>query len=122
MKCKVIKRSGQAILVEWMDADGFLHRASVPESEVMRPDANTTEAHVEEDVLEMGIPWGVPWEHIIVLNVTPEDVAQSLRKAGIWTHSDVMYKPQAVIGAIQAAYSIDLATLLRKAGEFKEVV
>jgi len=101
----VVQKKGMAALVEWLDADG-MHRATIP--------AHTIKGgKVAKDELDYGIPYGEPWEEMIVLNATPEAIAEQLRKCGIWTKEDLESRPNQALSAIQAAYGIGLTALLR---------
>lgn len=44
--------------------------------------------------------------------ITSEDVAQALRKRGIWTPEDALARPNAVLGALNALYGVELASIL----------
>lgn len=79
---KVIEATDKASLVEWHDAGGA-HRVTVPTNKVVN-------GGVDDDVLQAGIPYGVPWEVVVNLSgLTPETVAAELRRRGIWTRKDM---------------------------------
>jgi len=111
IQVRVIQKKGMAALVEWLDADGT-HRATIPAKAIK---GNL----VAKDELDYGIPYGEPWEEMLELNATPEAIAESLRKCGIWTYEDLLSRPQQALGAIQAAYGFDLAALYRAAKQGK---
>ena len=69
---------------------------------------------IDSDDLAMAIPYGLPWEEFINHPAIPE----KLRQAGIFTYKDLMEKHQAALGAIQAAYGQDLATITILARKF----
>lgn len=98
MDLKIIKRVGEAILVEWRDEEG-VHRATLP------ADSPMTDP-------EQGIPYGRQWEEILS-PTTVERKAQALREAGIWTARDLRQNIQRVRAALQDQVETDLAALLR---------
>jgi len=72
------------------------------------------------ETLEAGIPYGLPWEEIVTLEATPEAFAAALRANGIWTKKDLEGNVRAVMGVLQSVYGLDLAHLLRAAGEHEK--
>lgn len=108
----VVRTEGDAVLVEYA-AKGDLVRVVVPDKCVQDGQAPLSD-------LEVGIPYGLPWEDLIVLKATPEDVARRLRANGIWTYEDLLKLQQDARGAVQASYSLDLAGLIEAAREFKQ--
>jgi hypothetical protein len=105
---KVIQKKGQAALVEWLDGDGT-HRVTIPAKAIESGN------RVAMSELGYGIPYGEPWEELVMLAVTPAVIAEQLRRAGIWTYEDLLSRPNQALGAIQAAYGFDLTALLRAA-------
>ena len=101
---QVIRTEKETALVEWADREGMLQRAYVPTTEV-------TSDQVSSDTLDAGISYGVAFEDIWKPSVTATQVAQELRRRGIWTREDVFEQPNAVIVALQAAYGLDLGRL-----------
>lgn len=104
---KIIKRQGQASLIEFIDENGRLSRVVVPQGKENDP-----------DVLEEGIPYGIPWEDIFFPQTTPQIVADELRRRGIWTIEDLQANRSAALGAIQTAYGQDLAALMIAAKDY----
>jgi len=102
---RVVQKKGQAALVEWVDFDGT-HRATIPAKAIIG-------GKTAKDELDYGITYGEPWEEMIVLSATPEAIAEQLRKCGIWTREDLEARPNQALSAIQAAYGVGLAALLR---------
>lgn len=100
---KVVGDSGQAVTVEWL-AGQEIRRATVPRGSIV-------DGAVDEDTLELGIPYGLPWEELCVLRVTPERIAANLRRRGIWTAADLRKDPNGALTAIRDAYGVDLAAL-----------
>lgn len=115
---KIIRRSGTAALVGWVE-DGNLRRATVPLSQIELDDSKI--GTVDKETLEMGIPYGVPWEEVIgEIKITPQIIANILRQHGIWTLEDAQNNPNAIVGALQAAYGLDMATLIRGARDMNK--
>ena len=104
---RVLKVKGGSALVEFVK-DG-VQRVFVPESSVK-------DGTVSETTLKRGVRYGVPWEEVR-LGATAEEVALRLRNAGIWTREDLLRNQQAAIGALQAAYQVDLAALNKLAAK-----
>ena len=94
----------QSALVEWV-ADGQLCRGYVPASSLK-------DGCVSAVTLGRSIPYGAQWQKA-ELEASAADLAQNLRKAGIWTKEDMAQKPNVAIGAIQATYRVDLGALMR---------
>lgn len=110
MKTKLIRRQENVALVEVYD-DGKYSRVIVPSNLVSQSGV------VSADVVEMGIPYGCPWEEMITLTATPEMIANELRKRGVYTVEDLMKSPNAAFSAIQYIYSLDAQSLLKTARE-----
>lgn len=100
----VVRRKGLAVLVQWLDDDGKLRRGKLP------PDV-VRDGEVDEDQLAMALPYGEPWEELIELSTTAEDVADELRRRGVWTLEDLAADPGAAQAAFMQAYSRDLTKL-----------
>ena len=60
---KVIESKGKSALVQWADGED-LRRAYVPASKVK-------DGQCDEDALGAGIPYGVPWEELISIDIDP---------------------------------------------------
>lgn len=97
---------GQAALVEYAEA-GRPVRVTIPVG-LVADDLTADPAD-----LAQGAPYGIPWERAPLGHVTMERIADELRNAGIWTAEDLRTRPRAALGALQAAYGIDLAALTK---------
>jgi len=100
----VVNRQGTSVLVEWQD-NGNLRRAILPAGSVI-------DNAVDEAELGYAVAYGLPWESMLTFRVTPERIADALRRHGIWTASDLQRSPNAALAALQEAYSIDVSALL----------
>lgn len=102
VEVKIIRSKGRVTLVQWDDAGRF-RRTLVPRLEVLEGDNGKD--YVEENSLDMGIPYGVNWEARIRKSfiITGAKVAEQLEVSGIWTKEDYEQNPsiaqQAVLGA-----------------------
>ena len=76
----VAHKDGSA-LVEWID-EGMYRRVYVPLAKV---DQGT----VAGKDLAKGIPYGLPWEDWIEVTATPENIANELRRQGVWCWQDI---------------------------------
>ena len=73
-------------LVEWRDENGP-HKVILP---------------VESNDVDLGIPYGVPFELINFPIITPARVARTLREHGIWTAEDVRGNVKTARAAVTA--------------------
>ncbi len=121
VKCRLIHHEGEASLVEWVTGRGVCHRAIIPSEEVDIITLGLTGVMVSEDVLAVGIPYGLPMEEFIEISVTPKMLANELRRAGIWTYQDLVMNPEKVRGVFGKCFGLDYATLKKKAKRYKEV-
>ena len=115
MNVKIINTQNEMALVEWLDDDNVFQRSWV----VQRMLDQTKDGHIEVEEPEQGIPYGVPFDKCLQLYASPLSVCRELRKRGLWTADDVQARPREVLGALQAAYGIDLANLIRAAKDFE---
>ena len=106
MKVRLIKQSGVASLTEYVSPSGGLCRVCIPTSSI------SAEGEVPLEEQERGIEWGLPWEELLTIRVTPEQIAAELRRHGIWTAEDLRRSPDRALAALQAAYGVTVQTLL----------
>lgn len=103
---KTITNSGHSQLIEWTDDTGKLRRGVLP---------------VGETGTALAIPHGLPFAEILAPHVCEgmaERIEERLHQVGIWTSDDLRNKPEAALGAVQAAYGVDLAILLQLARNY----
>ena len=105
-----VRVTGEGALVEYA-ARGEPRRVTIPANLVR-------DGKAEDETLEAGVPYGVPWERLETAKVTPASIARALRNAGIWTCDDLRTKQQVAVGALQAAYRVDVGRLNEFATEF----
>ena len=104
---RVVGRKGQAALVEWA-VDGDYARAHVPPDQIEN-------GKVDANVLEAGVPYGIPWENFLRIEVTAGMVAMQLRRMGIWTLDDLKQRAPEAKRAVQEAVAFDIGELIRAA-------
>jgi len=105
MEVKLLRREGHSALVQWFDGAG-VQRGIVPVS-VLKGD------YIDTEELDRAIPWGEPWEELVELKATSQDLARNLRKVGIWTLDDLRKHPNEAQGAIMQTYGVDYQQLLK---------
>lgn len=102
---RVVKEDGHSKLIETTDAK----RVILP---------------VNEDDINLGIPYGFPFAEALkghVCRGMAERIEAELHKAGIWNPNDISKNPGKAQGAVLSAYGVDYAILLQIAKQFKEV-
>lgn len=111
MQTRVIRTENENSLVEF-EEDGLLQRVWIPSKELNK------NAKASKEVLAKGMPYGVPFEHLIKIELTAEALATHLRRAGIWTKHDAQTKPQLVVSALQRAYGVELSKIREISDKF----
>lgn len=109
---QIIRRKNGLVLVQWEEAER-LSRAWVLEDWLSGNQA---------DRPERGIPYGVDFSRLVVLQASAQTLDTELKRRGIWTLADLRADAQAVLGALQATYGIDLAALFQAAKHFESEV
>jgi len=103
---KVIFQQKEATLVEWVEK-GKKQRVTVQAGKVV-------DGKVSADDLDIGIPYGVPWEQYKPKVITGEDIAEALHNTteeGIWTKEDLGNNAALVVATLQYLYYIHLGSL-----------
>lgn len=122
MEVKLLRKKKKAALVEYYNGEMPI-RVSVPSSKVSVIEG--TKAEVPEQVIDEGIPYGIPWASLIKKDfvVTGEMLEQSFHKAGIWTWSDFNSNRQGLTGVVMTAAQEIVATVSKIIKEYsnKEV-
>lgn len=108
----------KTVLVEWL-RDEKQARGYVP-SKALEMAEDGKHGLVSPEVLEAATPYGLPWAKLIQLQATPEGIETALHRAGIWTFEDLRTNPMPALGAIQAAYWLDMSILLMAADKFQK--
>jgi hypothetical protein len=109
---QVVEQRGQSALVEWPQ-EGDLRRAYVPVDAI-------SNAKCDEDVLNAGLPYGVPWEDLIdASGLMPEAIGKELRRLGFWTAVDIEKSIQGTQRAINKATGLTPASLHTLAKQYE---
>jgi hypothetical protein len=66
---------------------------------------------VDADLIEAGVPYGLPIASLVTMKSTPEALENHLHNLGIWTAEDILTHPAEVQGALQATYAVDASTI-----------
>lgn len=111
MKVQIVRRKGNTTLVKYLDSGDVLRMVIVPSNSII-------DETVDNDVLEMAIVYGLPWEEIATIKAIPQMIADKLRQYNIWTLEDAQANPQTVTAALMSVYGIDAAALLKRARQY----
>lgn len=103
----VLSSKGESTLVEYFDTDGVLQRRYVPTKKVL-------DQFVSDDVLERGIPYGYPWEEILI-NFDMSKFAREMHNAELWTVEDVLRAPKKLTGVLRKVFEESFKTILETA-------
>lgn len=72
---------------------------------------------VDADLIEAGVPYGLPIASLVTLKATSADFETNLHKNDIWTAEDILTHPAEVQGALQATYAVDVSTIFTVASK-----
>lgn len=112
LKVSVAERRGNSVLVE-RETNGKLERRLVPALELLLG-KDHLDTKVAEDVWDAGVSYGVDWEALAEVTVTPRQIADELRRRGIWTAEDFYSRYQEMRQVIAGLHMCDFAELLRR--------
>jgi hypothetical protein len=110
VRVSVVARKDASALVEFVEGQAA-QRKTVP-ADALDGDK------IAQDDLDMGVPYGIPWADLVKVTATPGGIEKALHNAGIWTLEELTSNPRRAIGALQAAYGLDIASLIRAANEY----
>jgi len=102
----ILSSKGASALVEYMD-NGVLQRKYVPTDKVLNQ-------FVDDQVLARGIPYGFPWEEIVI-NFNMQQFALEMHNADLWTVEDVLKNPKKVTGVLRKIFEDSFRTVLETA-------
>jgi hypothetical protein len=106
----VINSRGKSAVVEWVE-DGKAFRKVVPLKDIK-------DGSVEEKTLGKCPDYGIAWSKEVELKASSEDLEKELHNAGVWTAEDALRNARAIIGALNAAYKTDLASIIGAAKKY----
>lgn len=104
---KVIETNKGTALIQWVDEEGNRRRSFVPAELVEGEECQSP---------EQGIPYGEEWENLLP-TITPQEIANELRKHGLWTARDLLLRPQAIKAAVGSLATKKLEQALSLARE-----
>ena len=89
MKVTVIQQDDNSTLIEYRDVNDAPCRVYVPTGKV-RGDI------VSRETVDMGAPFGLPFE-VEIQAILPKEIVAALHAAGIWTFADLQKHDRALI-------------------------
>ena len=100
----VESRAGQVFQVGYTDVEGFNRKVFIP-TNLFEEEVNPGDkVFVDESILDLAIPIGIPWEHFFKdVIIRGDDVAKILYKRGLRTPEDIRANPNSVLGAVKEA-------------------
>jgi hypothetical protein len=107
----VLSTKGASTLVEYLK-DGVVHRKYVPMAKV-------SNQFVADEVLERGIPYGFPWDEIVI-SFDMQQFAVEMHNADLWTAEDVLKSPKKVTGVLRKIFEQSFRTVLETAVQEKK--
>ena len=110
VRVNVISRNHSGALVEFVEGQAVRRKTVAA--------AALDGEKIAQDDLDMGVPYGIPWADLVQATVTPATIEKALHNAGVWTLEDLISNPRRAIGALQSAYGLDIAALIRAANEY----
>lgn len=78
---RVVRKKGESVLVEFVIKE-FYRRVYIPSTELK-------DGRAPESILERGIVYGEPWEEFMDMNASRKQMANELRRRGMWVAEDV---------------------------------
>ena len=108
IKVKELRLRNDSVLVEYLDSSSKLQSCYIPQSEVKQ-------GFVDEDILDMGIPYGEDWESLFskyTLDVA--FLAETLHKNGIWTIEDFQNNGSKIPGILIRSLRFSVGRFLQE--------
>ena len=112
VKVQALTEYGPSTLIERM-VGGVSERRMVPSSELILGKSRT-DLKISEEAWDASVPYGVDWEAMAEVTVTPRQIAGELHRRGIWTIEDFYSRYQEVRQVIAGLHMCDFAELLRR--------
>lgn len=114
MEVKVVRRNGNAVLVEYATDEEGTRRVVVPREQLGEGN------EVEKEALDMGLSYGVEWERILdkALPTRTEIVrqmARRLRDQGIWSTEDATLPN--LVEALRIGLNVSAASVIKELRE-----
>lgn len=111
IKVQIVKIVGDTALVQWTDGKRR-KRGFVPHNKI---DGDK----VDEKIIEMAKPYGIPFADIIKLKASSQELEDRLYDEGIWTIEDLNKKSKFLPGILQSVYAVDMAALITAARNYE---
>lgn len=92
----VIAKTGKGAVVQWLEKND-LKRVTIPRNKLEGD-------KVDAEILKAGVPYGLPWEELLLPEVTAKDLAKELRRHNVWTATDAQLNAVQVRAAVQSVY------------------
>lgn len=108
----ILDSKGASTLVEYLNADGVLCRKYVPSAKVENQ-------LVADEILDRGIPYGFPWEEIVV-SFDMAKFSQEMHNAELWTIEDVLRSPKKLTGVLRKIFEEPFKQVLQTALQEKK--
>lgn len=115
---RILQGQNDLVLVEWEDKDRILRRNWVARSKLV----NITGRNAQVNNPESGFPYGVEFWRLVDMKASPKDFDRELKTRGIWTTADAQTRPNEVLGALVAAYGVDLTTFFQALVEYEKAL
>lgn len=113
MNVKTIQTKGQSALVEYIASDNSIKRCIIPSSLIIYDDVPLVD-------LVQGIEYGERWDELVDFQIGSRDLANELRRRGIWTLDDLFNDVGHAKGAANYLAAQMLKTLLDAARHMRE--
>ena len=111
MKVTILESRGPSLLVEWTQ-DERTYRAILPKDAIR-------DGEIDDEEAAKGIAYGLDYEQLIAITVTPEQIATALRARGYWTVEDLERNWDKVQRVFALAVYRDAAAMLSAARRSK---
>lgn len=116
---QILQGRNDLALVEWTeDKDRILRRSWVAQRKLL----NITGRNAEVENPASGIPYGVEFWRLVEMKASSKDFDRELKNRGIWTTADARTRPNEVLGALVAAYGVDLTALFLALDEYEKAL
>jgi len=108
----ILSAKGESTLVEYLNIDGVLQRRYVPTKKIV-------DQFVADEVLERGIPYGFPWDEIVI-DFDTSQFAREMHNAELWTAEDVLKSPKKLTGVLRKVFEKSFKAILETAQREKK--
>lgn len=117
MIIKVVEEFEHTTLIQTVDDQGHVNRYVLPSGEVEVGEDGVVFTTL--DPIE-GVQWGIPWEEILEIDLTVEDLAHEFRRRGLWTYDDLVTRHPDLQAAILKSSGMSAANIRTAVLKFME--